>query len=373
MSESTTEMKRANARRLINVGLSTLGLWLFVYLVGQSGVRLEMIADFGWQGFVLLVLASVLIIVFDTIAWYFAVAHVRKPDFWRLFALRIAGDALTNGLPGGVVWGETYKAVMMRRWFGVTLADNAAILLTIRFGLGLSQALYVMMGLIFSYPLLRDHAEDAVGFAGAQYIGLAMTIAMALLMLLPVTLMFRGSSFAVFTGWFKKLPSKRLRHWLESRQDRIEAIDEACTAVLRNNRRNLLLVFFFLWIGWVASGLESYVLLSFMMLRPTVIMSLVMESVGSLFRLVFFMVPSGIGGQDASFLALFRLYQLRSERGGVFVVLKRFKDIIWIGVGFLLVVIFRSGRPLDVATTGANDGSSKSPEAVSSDEKGLES
>jgi|GEM_PF-6208107 hypothetical protein len=368
MSDPVPENKKVAMRRIVNVALATAGLWFFVYLVGQSGVSLEMFFDFGWQGFVLLLMASVLIILFDTIAWYFAVAHIRKPSFWRLFALRIAGDALTNGLPGGVVLGETYKAVMMRKWFGVSLADNAAILLTIRFGLGLSQALYVMMGLTFSYPLLRDNAEAIVGFSGTHYIGLAVTIGMALLMLLPVTLMFRGSSFAVFAGWIMKLPSKRLRRWLESRKDRIDAIDEACKAVLHNNRKHLLLVFGFLWIGWVASGLESYVLLSYMMLGPTIVMSLVMESVGSLFRLVFFMVPSGIGGQDASFLALFRLYQLRSERGGMFVVFKRFKELIWIGVGFLLVVIFRTG--------GGGEGSAGSLNASNPDseeEKGLKS
>ena len=31
-----------------------------------------------------------------------------------------------NGLPGGVVLGEPFKAVVARRWFGVSLADNAA-------------------------------------------------------------------------------------------------------------------------------------------------------------------------------------------------------------------------------------------------------
>ena len=96
-----------------------------------------------------------------------------------------------------------------------------------------------------------------------------------------------------------------------------------------------------LFIGWVMYVGESWILLEAMGLEPTIRSAFAMESVGSLFRLIFFMVPSGIGGQDASFFALFKLYDYPLEQAGVFILVKRFKEVIWIGMGFLLILLFR--------------------------------
>lgn len=336
-------------RRLVDLALATAGAALFAYLVHATGVSLEALRAFGGHGLALLMLASFGVILLDTFAWYFAVRHVARPRLLSLLGLRIAGDGLTNGLPGGVVIGETYKAVMLRRWYGISLADNAATLLMIKFGLGLSQAVFVLTGLSLCYRPLDARSRELFGFDGAQYISLTLTIGMGLFMLFPLALMLRGHSFATGARLLAKLPIRRLRRWLDQRAEGIAALDASCTRALHDNRRHLLLTFSFLLGGWLVSSLESWVLLTFLGLAPALRTAYVIESVGSMFRLIFFMVPSGIGGQDASFIALFRLYRLPVPEAGAFILLKRFKEALWIGLGFVLVPIFRR-RVLSGAT-----------------------
>jgi hypothetical protein len=321
--------------------LALAGLGLFIHLVATSGITGNMLWALGWRGFGLLFMVSLLVIVLDTVGWFYAVRHIAQPKKVPLLGLRIAGDSLTNALPGGVVLGEAYKAMMMRQWFGISLADNAASLMIVKFGLGFSQALFVLLGLGVCYPLLETRSLELFGFRSAQYVALVLTLAMGLLMFLAMMLLLRGRSFTSLGHGLAKLPLPPLRRWLARHQDKLASLDVSCASVFVRNRKHLFYTFFYLELGWLLSSLESYILLYYLGAAPKLAMAYVIESVGSLFRLIFFLVPSGIGGQDASFMALFKLYHLPTATAGAFVLIKRFKEVLWIGIGFVLIVLFR--------------------------------
>ena len=117
----------------------------------------------------------------------------------------------------------------------------------------------------------------------------------------------------------------------------LEAFETACHRVVHNNRRHLIPVFILAFAGWVVSALETYAILWGLGHRVSFETAFVIESVGSLFRLIFFIVPSGLGGQDASFLVLAQLYGLPSDIGGALIVLKRVKELVLVGLGFSLL------------------------------------
>jgi hypothetical protein len=332
----------ARSRRLLSWLLAVGGVGLFVYLVASSGITLELLWRFGPSGFALLLAISAVNIAVDTVAWYHAVRHVARPTALPLFGVRIAGDAFTNALPGGVVLGETYKASVLKRLWGISTADNVATLLTVKFGLALSQAVFILGGCALSFTDLRDRSAAVLGFAGAETIAIALTVGFGLLLLIPLALMVRGDGFAATCRALARLPIPPLRRALERSRARIEALDASCVHLLRGNGRRLALVFGFLLLGWLIGALESTVLLFWFGLSSSLRVAYVMESVGSMFRLICFFVPSGIGGQDASFVALFKLYGFPGAEAGAFVLLKRFKELCWIGVGFLIALIPRA-------------------------------
>lgn len=334
-------------------GLLALGgLGLFVYLVVSSGITLEMLARVGWVGFGLVLSLSLVAALADTTGWSLALRHVARPTLGRLFGIRTGGDALTNSLPGGIVLGEPFKALALRRWLGVSLSDSAASQLTVKFGLGITQALFVLAGLILVYPLLRDRSVELFGFAGTNYIGLAVIAGFLSVMMLLLVAVLRGNSFGALARAARRLPIRPLRRWLERSAPKVAEVDASFARVYALNRRQLPAIFAVMLVGWLAGALESYVLLRALGQPVSFETAFAIESVGSMFRLLFFLVPSGIGGQDASLLALFRLFNLPKAAGGAFVLLKRVKELVWIGLGFVFVAASRRrSEPAATETT----------------------
>lgn len=324
--------------------LALSGLGFFLYLVLSSGISVEMISAVGWNGFVLLLAVSFGAILTDSLAWRLSLSHLGRPSLRRLLALRIGGDAMTNSLPGGLLLGEPFKALMLRRHNGIKLSDSAASLMTVKFGLGITQSLFVLFGLILITPLLRDRSAELFGFSGAHYVGLAVIAGFMAVLTLLLTAVLRGRSFSALAGALARLPSSWLRGRLHQSAHRFEAVDQSCSRVFTENRQQLPTIFGLLLAGWVFGGLETFVLLRALDQPVSLQTAMAIESVGSMFRLLFFLLPSGIGGQDASLLTLFKLFSLPRSSGGAFVLLKRFKELIWIGVGFVLVLAFRGRR-----------------------------
>lgn len=331
----------ASGRPLLRHALALAGFGFFVYLVAGSGVTTSTLASVGGLGFGLLLLVSFAVILLDTLAWYVSLRRVGRPGVGRLLALRLGGDAMSNALPGGVLLGEPYKALMVHRWFGISLSDNAASLMTVKFGLGITQSLFVLAGLLLVYPLLRARSLELFGYPGAHYLSLALIVAFQLVLTMLLLATFRGGAFGALLRLLGKLPIAPLRSWLWSNRRRVAALDESCAGVFAGGRGQLALVFMLLLASWSSSSLESYVLLSALGHPVSFAAAFAIESVGSMFRLLFFLVPSGIGGQDASFLALFKLFALPASAGGAFVVIKRGKELVWIGLGFLLLLVTR--------------------------------
>ena len=321
--------------------LAVAGLGFFLYLVLSSGITPDLLARVGWQGFGLVLLVSMVVALADPTAWLLALRHVARPGFVRLFGLRTGGDALTASLPGGVVLGEGFKALGLRRWLGVSLSDGAASLMTVKFGLGITQSLFVLGGLILIYSRLRDRSTELFGFRGAQYLGLALIAGFLAVLVLLLLAVLRGRSFSTLARGLARLPIARLRRWIRANAGRIAEVDESFAGVYRENRRRLPAIFVVLLAGWVAASVESYVLLRVMGQPVSLQTAIALESVGSMFRLLFFLVPSGIGGQDASQLALFKLFDLPRAAGGAFVLIKRLKELCWIGLGFVLIMVLR--------------------------------
>jgi uncharacterized protein (TIRG00374 family) len=341
------------------------GVAVFFWLVAQSGITLRTLSALYAPSLLLLTAASIGVVLLDTWAWRYALLHLHRAPFARLLGLRVAGDAIMNAVPGGVVLSETFKAVMVKRWLGVSLSDNAAILILVRMMVGLSQASFVVIGLVFLYPDLARRSQALFGFEGAQNLALLATLATTVAMLLTVFAAFRTRALTRLAACLNRGPGPMAR-LAERITPALEAFEAACHRVVHNNRRHLIPVFILAFAGWVVSALETYAILWGLGHRVSFETAFVIESVGSLFRLIFFIVPSGIGGQDAILLVLSQLYGLPSDVGGAFIVLKRAKELVLIGLGFSLLP-WLNGRSIAPQRQGI-EVSVKAAESVSGGE-----
>src|SRR5262249_29210337 len=68
------------------------------------------------------------------------------------------------------------------------------------------------------------------------------------------------------------------------------------------------------------------------------------EPVVSFARSAAFFIPAGLGVQDAGYMAFLRQAGIPDpvNRAAAFVLLKRFKELVWIAVGWILLLATRS-------------------------------
>src|SRR5262249_8564336 len=121
------------------------------------------------------------------------------------------------------------------------------------------------------------------------------------------------------------------------------------------------LVVAFLWIlgGWFAEAGETWVLLRLLGIDLSFSMVLAFEPVVSFARSAAFFIPAGLGVQDAGYMAFLRQAGIPDAvtRAAAFVLLKRFKELVWIALGWILLLATR-------ARTGAPGGAPGSPAKV---------
>ena len=94
---------------------------------------------------------------------------------------------------------------------------------------------------------------------------------------------------------------------------------------------------------WLVEGAEALVILRLLRVDVSYGEVLAFEVVVSLLRNLAFMVPAGIGVQDASYVAFFGAFGVPDAPtlGVAFVLIKRAKELLWIAVGLLLFVVLR--------------------------------
>lgn len=316
-------------------------LWLVHQLRG-SGMQLDWRDNHSWMILGAAIGVSSLMALFDSLAWRAALRASTsiRPSLRSLVYLRIAGDAVTNAVPGGFILGETIKALRLRDWSKIPVVESAPSLLFIKFGLGYSQALFIFVGLI-------------LGFGLSHPVALGSLALMCTVMALPLALLWRGSSFVTVGNilqrhaWGRKLVAPRAAS--------LAKLDERCSALMRRGPGLIGEVLAWLLFHWLTGVVETMLILSAIGTGATWQQAFVIESLGSMFRLLFFIVPSGVGGQDASFFALFRIYDLSNASAGVFIAFKRSREVFWIALGFVLVFLSRRSKKIDHVTISKPD------------------
>jgi uncharacterized membrane protein YbhN (UPF0104 family) len=116
--------------------------------------------------------------------------------------------------------------------------------------------------------------------------------------------------------------------------------------VLQSHARGLVVAFLWILAGWFAEAGETWVLLRLLGVDLSFPAVLAFEPVVSFARSAAFFIPAGLGVQDAGYMAFLRQAGISDavNRAAAFVLLKRFKEVFWIAIGWILLLATRAGR-----------------------------
>jgi hypothetical protein len=329
-----------SGRRLVTLALKFLvaaGVALLVARlfsdVDLGGVR-DRVREGGWA-LVVILLPALLALGADSAG---LAASLRAPFtaglIRRVFPARITCDAICGALPGGVAFAEPVRALLLARAVKVPLSEAVAGTLTAKVNMAAAQALFLAAAGVFLFAdagpgslVARVPAASRAAAPGVVLLGLICAF---------VAL--------VYSGWSPRVIPRR---WSRGRE-----ILERLQEISRGSRKKTSMSVALFTLGWVLAGLESFAILSLLGAPVSVADGLLLEGTASLLRIAFFFLPSALGAAEIGYAALIASFGVADPLtcSAAFIALKRFRELLWITGGLLLLAALR-WKPRAAATT----------------------
>jgi uncharacterized protein (TIRG00374 family) len=323
--------------RLLQALAFLVGGGLFAGLVYLAGPRAlaDQVLALGWAGAVLFLVPSLFTYLFEALGWYVCFAGACPVGFWRLFLIRTAGESLNQTLPSAYLGGEPVKALLLQREGGQG-AESFATALAGKTALVVGQAVFVALGALCALLVIGQRG-------GSQELPWVMAGA------LFVTGALCACLYLAYLGQRQGLGQMTLRFarrtgmgrvFLESRLDAIERFDAALTGFYAEHGRRFWLAVLLCTVGWSFEVAEVLAFCWALDLPITLAVAFAIGAFCTVGKAAGFFLPGGLGAQDGGNVVLFLAFGFTDVLGVAFSVLRRFRELVWVGIGLLLLTWF---------------------------------
>lgn len=312
-----------------------------------AGMRL------GAVGLTVMLVPSSVMYVLDCLGWQLTLGrHKTAVPFSRLFIIRTAGELVNATTPTAYVGGEPLKASLLKTC-SVPMADGLASVIVAKTTMTIAQIIYILLGtgigvwiLLSSESTQPDHVS-----------GMAIALSLGLLLFATTTFMIiqRRGLFAVMFHVMARCGIRITA--LETRREKLLAIDNSVVGFYIHNQVSFLLSVGAFFGGWLAEALEVYVILRYLGEPIDIVTALSIDAIATLIKGGTFFVPGSIGAQEAGTLLLLRAYGYSDVTGMTFALLRRARELIWIGVGIVCLAFMIRKERLSERTNHSLPGS----------------
>lgn len=330
----------ASARAL----LLTLGLAILVGLGWQIGPEkiLIHIRSLGWA-LALIPLPYLLVFFFDALGWRYAFGRTIPVGPFRLTGVQIVGKAVNTLTPLIPLGGEPIKAYLIQR-VGIPLTEGLAAVVISRTLIVIAQGLFIL---------------GVSAFISAR-LGLGAPLLKATLVAIVTGIVLVGTFVVaqirgLFAGMLGFMRALKLR--VSFLEEGARDVDRQISDFYRHRWRRLCLVLAFHLLGWLAEGLEVYLLLTLLNLNRSPLMALGFVAFSSAVRGASFLIPGSLGIQEGGDVVILGTFGIAPEAAMALSVLRRLREWGWASAGlFLLSRYGWSQVPLASAPVGAVGG-----------------
>jgi len=306
------------------IGLAILAI--LVALVGKDETLAATARALGWQS-LLVCLPFALIMAVDTLGWRYAFAYDRVP-FFRLMAARVAGEAVNVMTAVAPVGGDAIKV-----WFlepHVPYRESVASVIIAKTTITLSQTLFLLLGVAVALAL----SVDARLVAAMLWLLLVELVGAGGFLLVQVTgLLGRGARRLARFGKLKAIASA-------------ENLDQTLQSFYRRQWRRFSLSMGFHLLGWLMGVLETWLFLKVLHVPASLATAVVIETLGSAVRFATFFMPGSLGALEGANAAAFAALGFGAQAGLAFSLLRRLRQVVWIGLGVLVLLVARGRASL---------------------------
>ncbi len=310
------------------IGLTVLGV--LIWHVGPSQI-VHTTEQLGVVPIGIILLPLLAVYVLEAYGWQLTLGPwADRVSFLRLFAVRMAGEAINVTTPTGIVVGEPMKAYLLKP-YDVPVVDALASLVTAKTAMVLAQILFMFLGIGLTFWILGG-SDYNVLMAG---VGLGM-LAFGLLLL------FVMQRYGIGLGLLTILRKIRLPiRFLESREIQLLDLDNTIRGFYRERGGTFRLAVLIYFVAWTIETFEVYAILYFLGMDVTLLSAFSIAAISVLIKGAGFFIPGSLGAQEGGYLFLLLGFGYDEVTGITFALIRRLREVLWILIGLLLLVLLK--------------------------------
>ena len=328
--------KKTKIARNLFFLLGGVALGVLIYKTGLDNI-LDNIKQTGWW-FVPIIGMWIIVYLVNTYSFYIILndgsEDAKRVGFLRLFQLFVSGFAITYITPLGMIGGEPYKVLELRKLIGIKRATSTVLLSTMM--RLVSHFIFWMV----SIPLLLFFVPVLSGVM--QWIIILASVMSGLFLFWAFKVYTRGGvESAVKRG--SRLPffGKRIRAFYKHNQEKISQMDDSISDLYKNRKKDFVF----------SLGLEIFARF-FMCVEVLLIMQAIgwpvffgegvlIESIQSFVSNLFFFMPMQMGAREGGFVIVYSILSIPASYGVFTSLCKRIRELFWTMIGLLLIRIKR--------------------------------
>ena len=304
-------------QRALSIAAALGGAALFAYAVERAGVSdiLEAIRRVGWGLVLILALAGLRFIV-RAECWRWCLPPRTTFPLRRAFAAFLAGDAVGNVTPLGLLASEPTKVLLTRHH----LATREAV------------ASLAVENLVYAASVL---AMVGVGLASlASNVAMPPAWKAALVAALGALIIGAGVALRAMRGTWDPSRGPRPR-WRE----RLAAVRDEAVRFSGGHPERLWRVFALDLVFHALAVLEVYITLHWLLVdrSPTLVEAIVFEALNRVITAAFKFVAFRVGIDEASAGALAPVLSVNPAAGVALAVVRKVRNLSWAAIGLVLV------------------------------------
>ncbi|MFQ6018153.1 MAG: flippase-like domain-containing protein [Kiloniellaceae bacterium] len=320
--------KRRPGPRLLRVVTLAPGLGLLGFVASRIDLA-EVgrgVLELGISGAFVVVAVYFLVFLVDTASWRLMLPSVPLNLAWlyRMWKVRMVGEAFNLVVPAGSMGGEPVKAVLLKRTFGIDYREAGASLVMAKTVNLL--ALLVFAGIGFVLMLRAEALAESYRLVAG--IGLA-ALSSAVLGFFAVQ---RWGAASRLGRLLARRPAGRLARGLEH----VRAIDDRFHEFYVRRPGRFAAASALGMVGWLLGAGELYLIMVFLGQPVSLAEAWLIETVAQLVRAGAFFIPAGLGATEAALVVIYGALTGQPALGLVVAVIRRARELLWIAWGFWL-------------------------------------
>ena len=314
---------------LLFVGLLTLAL--IVWHIGPGQIY-DAAAQLGPVALLVLLIPSVIMYVVEAYGWKVTLGPSAKDiPLWRVLAIRTAGEVVNMTTPTAYVGGEPLKAYLLKKHH-VPIVEGLASVIIAKTTMTIAEVLFILLGIALAFWTV-----GADGSSGQTVAAALLSVGLLVFGTAAFVFVQRRGIFTWLLEFLRKIGLKIA--YLEAREEKLRLLDRTILEFYRHKRPAFYSSTGLFFLGWMAEALEVYVIIYYLG-GPAMALSAI--SIGALSVFIkggTFFIPGSLGAQDGGNVLLLRAFGYSDVTGITFALLRRFRELVWIGLGLLCLAL----------------------------------